>query len=419
MREFILAALMISLCFAPIGAANEEVDPLEEAGVSIIAFRNDSLDSNQDGMMDAIRVVIVLNSTNDWVDLTLTLLGDHAGFVVVEELPLSFEDQINASITYDSWATGEHNLALEISDSEGRLLERMAIGVFDMTPALSVPEVDLKLKGSDIMETGDSCTIERHFIDETGPRWGEEGTRSITGVPFKVLDTDQELDCSSWPAGIYIIEETYTNGLGQSASDTLEMVIENRPPPMFSISINGDQGLTGTPCTITHNAAAGEDHTDFTKDWTISPSIGLLSNSSTVDCSQWAPGVYRVLLTVTNSENIVSTEGAMLVRLPTAEDAANADSGAPVQSRGEETETTSVGIWGMVVLSMVLGIVVFMIMVRSPEDDELGLSMLNDMGEPDSEGLPTHVDESGIVWRRHTDGEMDWWDQNTLSWRRW
>ena len=72
MREFILALLIISSCFIlPVSA--EEVDPLEEAGLTLVALRNDSLDVDQDGITDSIRIVIVLNSTNSWVDLTLTL----------------------------------------------------------------------------------------------------------------------------------------------------------------------------------------------------------------------------------------------------------------------------------------------------------------------------------------------------------
>ena len=45
---------------------------------------------------------------------------------------------------------------------------------------------------------------------------------------------------------------------------------------------------------------------------------------------------------------------------------------------------------------------VFVLMMKSPEDDELFGGLLNDMGEPDSEGLPTHVDENGMLWRNTT-----------------
>ena len=418
MREWFLIALMVSLCFTGQVVAEEESDPFTAAGLDLVALRNDSLDSNQDGMMDAIRVVVVINSTNQWVDLTLTLIGEHSGFTVYEELIMGFEDQENASLTYDSWAVGEHRLVLEISDSDGRLLKSVNIGTFDLSPALATPSIDLLLSGSEIMQTGDACEITRDFIDETGPRWNFEGTRSIIGTPFKVLDTDQVLDCSNWPAGMYIVTETYQNGLGQTTSDTLELVIVNKPPPHFTIEVNGNEALAGTPCTITHVAASGEDHDDYTKDWRITPSIGMVANSSSLDCSKWGSGVYKVLLTVTNDEEISTTAGTMLIRMPSPEMEFE-DEDAPAQALRDKTETSSVGIWGIVMLSLVLGIAVFVLMLKSPEDDELFGSMLDEMGEPDAEGLPTHIDDNGMLWRKHEDGEVDWWDRSSLMWKRW
>jgi len=418
MREWLLIALMLSLSFAgQVSAEEEESDPFVAAGLNLVALRNDSLDSNQDGMMDAIRVVVVINSTEQWVDLTLTLMGEHSGFTVREELLMSFENQENASLTYDSWAEGEHRLILEISDADGRLLKSINIGIFDLSPALSVPSIDLVLAGSEIMQTGDNCEISRDFIDETGPRWDHVGTRSIIGTPFKVLDTDVKLDCSNWPAGIYIVTETYQNGLGQTTSDTLELVIVNKPPPHFTIELNGNEALAGTPCTITHVQAGGETHDGYTKKWIVTPSIGMAANSSTLDCSKWDSGVYKVLLTVTNDEDIKTTGGAMLIRMPSSE--ITTDEDAPILSEGDETETSSVGLFGIGILALILGIAVFVLMMKGPEDELFVGSMLNEIGEPDAEGLPTHEDENGMLWRRHDGGELDWWDRSSLMWKRW
>ena len=417
MREWILIALMVSLCFTSQVSAEEETDSFDEAGLDLVAIRNDSLDSNQDSVTDAIRVVVVINATNR-VDLTLTLIGEHSGFTVYEEVLMAFEGQENASLTYDSWATGEHRLVLEISDEDGRLLETINIGTFDLSPALATPSVDLVQSGSEIMQTGDACEITRNFIDETGPRWDYEGTRSITGTPFKVLDTDQVLDCSNWPAGTYVVTETYQNGLGQTTSDTLELVIVNKPPPHFTIEISGSDEIAGTPCTISHVAAQGENHDAYTKDWRVTPSIGLIANSSVLDCSKWESGVYKILLTVTNDEEISTTGGEMLIRLPSP-DSSNEDEDAPALSKGQDTETSNVGIWGIALLSLVLGIAVFVLMMKSPEDDELFGGMLNEMGEPDAEGLPTHLDDNGMLWRKHDNGEVDWWDKSSMMWKRW
>ena len=100
-------------------------------------------------------------------------------------------------------------------------------------------------------------------------------------------------------------------------------------------------------------------------------------------------------------------------------DLQDVDEDAPRISIGAETETSTVGLWGIGALSLLLGIVVFVLMMRGPEDDELSSSMLDENGEPDAEGMPTHIDEQGMLWRRHPDGEVDWWDRSSLMWKRW
>ena len=37
---------------------------------------------------------------------------------------------------------------------------------------------------------------------------------------------------------------------------------------------------------------------------------------------------------------------------------------------------------------------------------------------PDSEGLPSFVDESGVHWRQQPDGSVDWWDAAERRWER-
>ena len=80
---------------------NDEEDPLGDAGLTLIALRNDTLDTNQDGDIDSIRVVVVMSTTNDFVNLELRLFGVHKGQQVVETQIMSFSGQSNASLTYD------------------------------------------------------------------------------------------------------------------------------------------------------------------------------------------------------------------------------------------------------------------------------------------------------------------------------
>ena len=73
--------------------------------------------------------------------------------------------------------------------------------------------------------------------------------------------------------------------------------------------------------------------------------------------------MYKVLLTVTNDEEISTTQGTMLVRIPPM-DLQDVDEDAPRLSRGAETETSTVGLWGIGALSLLLGIAVFVLMMR-------------------------------------------------------
>ena len=59
-----ILALLFVVPMISIGQVSAEADlGLEEAGITMVALRNDTLDLNQDGDIDAIRVVVILNST--------------------------------------------------------------------------------------------------------------------------------------------------------------------------------------------------------------------------------------------------------------------------------------------------------------------------------------------------------------------
>ena len=45
-------------------SAEGELSELSDAGITLVALRNDTLDLNQDGDIDAIRVVVILNYTS-------------------------------------------------------------------------------------------------------------------------------------------------------------------------------------------------------------------------------------------------------------------------------------------------------------------------------------------------------------------
>lgn len=428
MLMILLTSLMVPQISGSVFAEeNDEEDPLGDAGLTLIALRNDTLDTNQDGDIDSIRVVVVMSTTNDFVNLELRLFGVHKGQQVVETQIMSFSGQSNASLTYDSWANGEHELSLAIIDEAGDEITTFELPTYLLKPALKTPRVMLALNAPENIETGDQCTINRIFDDETGPRYGADGTRTFSGAPFTVLDSQDVLDCSHWPAGDYTLRETYRNDLSQTAEDWLNLTISNRPAPAFSLLTEGNGNSTDTDCSVTIIPDSPDiDFTPFVKIWRIQGVIFQDYNSSNFDCSILPAGVHLVSIEVINNELIQTIHAINMVRLPGLNLTEEEAEVLPSRSFGEDTETDSVGWISIGILCFVVALLAFVFLVRVKEEKDifemrdLGPEpMILADGSPDSQGLPTTVDDEGVLWRQHPDGAHDWWDQDLRIWNRW
>ncbi len=431
---FLLASLVLGCLVAPVGLVEQgraETNSFEEAlseeGITLIALRNDTMDQNQDGEPDSIRVVVILNSTSDWSEIELRLHGLHKDKEVREEQYMSFTGQSNASIVYDAWSQGEHALRLEFVNQDGDSITSINLPTYVLKPALKTPQIVLDLEAPAWIETGDSCTIDRLFADETGPRYDASGIRTFSGAPFTVLDNQSQLDCSHWPAGEYSLKEAYRNDLGQTTESWLNLTINNRPAPAFSLSIEGNENTTDSPCELTMVPNMVDvDFTSFDKIWTVQGTV-LEGNQSTVyDCTVLPAGVHLITLEVINDEQIRTVHGVNLVRMPgltlTEEEAAS----LPSRSFGEETPTESVGWFSIGTLGLIVCIVVFFLLVRVKDESDIGLvrdlgpaPMILPDGSPNTEGLPTVTDDEGVLWRQHPDGSSDWGDTQLRIWHKW
>ena len=69
----------------------------------MLALRNDTIDTDQDGDIDAVRVVIVLNSTASSNELIVQLRGLHKEREVLETQEIAFQGQTNITLVYDAW----------------------------------------------------------------------------------------------------------------------------------------------------------------------------------------------------------------------------------------------------------------------------------------------------------------------------
>ncbi len=434
----ILPLLLVSLLFGcivfPLGLVQEvqaETSAVEDAldaeGLTLVALRNDTMDLNQDGEPDAIRVVVILNSSSDWTEIELRLYGVHRDKEVVQEQYMAFTGQSNASLVYDAWSEGEHALRLDFINQDGSKITTLQLPSYVLKPALKTPQITLDLDAPDWIETGDDCSIARIFADETGPRYDASGIRTFSGAPFTVLDNQTLLDCSHWPAGEYTLKEAYRNDLGQTAEYWLNISIHNRPAPSFSMSVIGNENVTDNPCEITMIPNMnGVDFSTFEKIWTIQGTVLPGNRSTTYDCSILPAGVHLITLEVINNEQIRTVHGINLVRLPGLTLSEDEAASLPSRSFGEETPTESVGWFSIGVLGLIVCIVVFMLLVRVKEDTGAGVlrnlgptPMILADGSPDPQGLPTMTDGEGVLWRQHPDGTTDWWDTQLRIWHKW
>lgn len=422
-----MALLMCCLLLPVSGVAAETSmdEKLAEEGLTVLALRNDTIDTDQDGDIDAVRVVIVLNSTATSNELIVQLRGLHKEREVLETQEIAFQGQTNITLVYDAWSKGEHNLRLDFFDEDGDFIASYPLPTFMLTPALQVPKVELTLNAGGTLQTGEACEIVRNFGDETGPRYGQTGVRTFTGAPFSVLDSDETLDCSSWPAGSYELKETYRNGLGQTAESTLNFTIQNRPAPVFSLEVSGHQNTTDTPCNVAMVLEDGRSPDGLVKIWRINGGAVNDANLTSLDCSYLPAGAYLVSLEVVTEKLITSTEGVNLIRLPGEGLTAEERLSLPSTSLGEDTPTESVGWLSIGVLALVVSLIVFLLLIRTPEPEALDLPSIGPTpqtlpdGSPDAQGLPTTLDDQGVLWRQHPGGEVDWWDKEWSVWHRW
>ncbi|MGA0379642.1 MAG: hypothetical protein ACO3NJ_02425, partial [Candidatus Poseidoniaceae archaeon] len=185
----ILFTLLFLIPLLSIGQVSAEADiGLEEAGITMVALRNDTLDLNQDGDIDAVRVVVILNSTAESTFVDVRLIATHNDREVIESTTIEIVGQTNASLTYDAWSRGSHDLALGFYDMNGVEISTIFLPSYEMVPALQTPMISLQFTGQNNLQTGSNCEINRLFMDETGPRYGALGTLTFTGAPFIVLD---------------------------------------------------------------------------------------------------------------------------------------------------------------------------------------------------------------------------------------
>ena len=261
---------------------------------------------------------------------------------------------------------------------------------------------------------------------------------SLSGTPWLVPNDLSDIDCSTWPARDYHLVMFYRNSLGFSTQAELDFTIHTLPPPMFNLNVTGNNDDVGSECIVAIDPSVGTSMAFMSIEWEITDPRGddlETPGYSTVDCSLWQVGLTKIRVEVTSTEGQSTQDAFNLVRLPPqgevsqeALEAAGPENMWPDRSMGEDYEPTpffgnsqitSQALVAVIGIGIAILFGVFCGVMWNRRDSDgmvsLGESIAFE-GEPDSEGLPSYVDPTGVHWRQHEEGNVDWFDAVSGLW---
>jgi len=434
----IVAFLALIIILVPLFAPAVSAQDAPHIGVD--SSRADRLDLDNDGDRDTIRVVYLLNTTSHYAEAAVQVDVEHAGMTLTfwDNLTFNRTTPYFGSTDVQAWGDGTFTVRLKVWDTESNMIVFSEdFGEYELMASLSAPYLRFDLEAAPTIFLGDDCLVERVYLDEIGDLYGATGVISLSGTPWLVPSDLSDIDCSTWPARDYHLEMFYRNTLGFATSTTKDFTIHTLPPPVFTLNVSGNNDEVGSPCTVAIEPSIGTVMALMAVEWEITDPRGeevTVPGFSTVDCRLWQVGFSKVRVTVTSPEG-QSTRGAFnLVRLPpigevSAEvlEAAGPENMWPDRSLGEEYEPTpffgeSIIVAQIVVL--IIGIAVSILlglfggtMWNRRDEEEIAFGDVNAMElGPDSDGLPSYVDPTGVYWRQHPDGAVDWFDQVSGQW---
>ena len=386
-------------------------------------YRADNLDLNNDEFVDRVRVVYLLETTKESEGANVELYAENEFLSVSqwENTTVNKSEPVTKSIDIDAWREGEYHLWLKLySASNGQMLANIDLGKFYLNMAMLEPQLSITMLNSLNIETGDDCRVATAFSDQVGLRYDVMGDVQLSGTPWLVQDDSGFFDCNDWPAGDYNLNLFYRNNLGYMLNSNLSFTIENRDAPEFTLNVTGNMDDMGTYCEVVAKPVnKADDLSNFKHEWSIVPERSI-GNVSELDCTFWEPGVHRIVLTITDDLNIRATQGLNLVRLPPVNDGNSTFITNESEMKAWPTRSSGIvdsGYMGYGITS--IGLTIFFLLSviilkkfgnrSAMEDDDFG-------GPPDADGLPTFVDDEGHLWRRHPEGQVDWWDAKISDW---
>ncbi len=427
--------MLLFLSALPTGVVNAQDAP----HIGLDSFRADRLDIDNDGDRDQIRVVYLLNTTSHYAEAEVQVDVEHDGMTLTfwDNLTLNRTTPYFGSMEIEAWGDGTYEVRMKVWDGEADIIIHVVnFGEFELVASLDPPALRFDLEAAETIYLGDDCIINRLFADEIGERYDAEGLVSISGTPWLVPSDFSDINCSDWPARDYTLEMFYRNQLGFTTSTTLNFTIHTLPPPMFTLNVTGDNDEVGSECTVAVEPSLGTTMALMTTEWEVTDPRGEevdLPGFTSVDCRLWQVGVSKVRVTLTSPEG-QETRGAFnLVRLPpqgdVSQEVLNSAGPAnmwPERSIGSEYQSTpffgesilaaqAVVVITGIGIAVLAGLIIGNAWRRRGEDNDAAEMEAAMEAALESELLPTYTDPTGVHWRQHPDGSVDWYD--TVSWQ--
>ena len=418
----------------------DSVQAQEVDDFTVVNYEAREQDIDNDGYVDQLRIVFNVNTTKSQTPVSAQLTTVFDQYPIQSEIlqwdnfTLTNQKSLSRSIFIDAWKEGTYTVTLKfINPITQNIISEYQLGEFNLMVGMEKPFVALNVIANhdgktvdDNFNTGSECKIKRDVLDKIGHRYNLTGEVQFIGAPWITpsinpgdnTPNSDEIDCSNWPAGKYSLKLIYHNSLGYSLETWRNFSILNQPAPSFKLNVTGQSMEIGTLCFVTIEPT---DDTDFNENqisWTTIPTHEG-SNGLEINCKMWMPGVHRITVNVTNSEGISATNGVNVIRIPPIDENLSTwgnesvTSSWPVRSGGE-IETQYSGYIATGIGMLLLFLISILVLKRFGEDIKGEFSLSK--SEIDSEGLPTHTDEDGHLWRQHPDGQIDWWDENANMW---
>ena len=434
MRNNLLTLLMVAMLLPMLATVASAQD---ESHILVAGTGSFAIDENYDGDLDLVRVIASIGTNAPMAAIGVEVIADDSDMAISfwNNTTIDYGESFIVNSTVKAWSDGEFQITLRVWDLESGLLTyEEDLGIHELMASLTPPQLEMTLESEEWIFTGDTCLIHRISTDLVGEYYDVRGTVSIQGVPWLVGEYETPLDCSRWPAGDYTVIEHYRNGLGMTATESISFEIHVHPPPAFIVNQTGRITESGTPCDLEIVATEDTQLAEMSILWSVAdPAQDLTSydDLEILDCTMWSPGVHKVRVTLTSPQGRETTVGLNVVRLPPAPDAsldvlnASGDSERwPAVSQGDDYEPTPVVMSlsatialvgsGGFVFALILGLILGnMAGGESKKEEDMWDSPPQ---APDSDGLPTFVDESGVHWRQQPDGSVDWWDVAENRW---